>query len=82
MHLNLSFRPGAAVEGDRPGDASHVYNNVTCPFCGLLCDDLTITRTGTTLKVSNGCPRATAGFQRPLPPAKPLVREKEVGWSL
>ncbi|MTD96136.1 formylmethanofuran dehydrogenase [Hyphomicrobium sp. xq] len=67
----------AHAEGDRPGDASHVYDNVTCPFCGLLCDDLQITRTGSTLKVSNGCPRATAGFQRPLPPAKPLVREKE-----
>ncbi len=68
----------AHAEGDRPGDASHVYDNVTCPFCGLLCDDLQVTRTGSALKVSNGCPRATAGFQRPLPPAKPLVREKEV----
>lgn len=60
------------------GDATHTYNNVTCPFCGLLCDDLTVTRTGSTLKVDNGCPRATAGFQRPLPPAKPMVRDKEV----
>jgi formylmethanofuran dehydrogenase subunit B len=70
----------AHAEGDRPGEqgASHTYDNVTCPFCGLLCDDLQVTRTGSTLKVSNGCPRATAGFQRPLPPAKPLVREREV----
>ncbi|WP_072376695.1 formylmethanofuran dehydrogenase [Hyphomicrobium sp. NDB2Meth4] len=60
------------------GDATHTYENVTCPFCGLLCDDLTVTRTGSTLKVSNGCPRATAGFQRPLPPAKPMVRDAEV----
>lgn len=60
------------------GDATHTYRNVTCPFCGLLCDDLTVTRTGSTLKVDNGCPRATAGFQRPLPPAKPLVRDAEV----
>jgi formylmethanofuran dehydrogenase subunit B len=71
----------AHAEGDRPGDASHVYDNVTCPFCGLLCDDLKITRTGSTLKVSNGCPRATAGFQRALPPAKPLVREKEASFE-
>ena len=65
----------AHAEGDRPGEqgASHTYDNVTCPFCGLLCDDLQVTRTGSTLKVSNGCPRAAAGFQRPLPPAKPLV---------
>jgi len=70
----------AHAEGDRPGEqgASHTYDNVTCPFCGLLCDDLQVTRTGSTLKVSNGCPRATAGFQRPLPPATPLVREREV----
>ncbi|MFA5900249.1 MAG: formylmethanofuran dehydrogenase [Hyphomicrobium sp.] len=68
----------AHAEGDRPGEASHTYDNVTCPFCGLLCDDLQVTRTGSTLKVSNGCPRATAGFQRPLPPAKPMVQGVEV----
>jgi formylmethanofuran dehydrogenase subunit B len=73
----------AQAEGDRPGEpkGSHTYDNVTCPFCGLLCDDLQVTRTGSTLKVNNGCPRATAGFQRPLPPAKPLVREKEVSFE-
>ena len=73
----------AHAEGDRPGEqgASHTYDNVTCPFCGLLCDDLQVTRTGSTLKVSNGCPRATAGFQRPLPPAKPLVRDREVSFE-
>ncbi|MBN2445528.1 MAG: hypothetical protein JXO22_02300, partial [Phycisphaerae bacterium] len=58
--------------------ATHTYENVTCPFCGLLCDDLTVTRTGSTLKVSNGCPRAVGGFQRPLPAASPMVREKTV----
>jgi len=68
------------AEGERNGDhpASHTYDNVTCPFCGLLCDDLQVTRTGTTLKVNNGCPRATAGFQRPLPSAPPTVRGGEV----
>lgn len=73
----------AQAEGDRPGEqgASHTYDNVTCPFCGLLCDDLQVTRTGSTLKVSNGCPRAVAGFQRPLPPATPLVREREVSFE-
>jgi formylmethanofuran dehydrogenase subunit B len=71
----------AHAEGDRPGEGSHTYDNVTCPFCGLLCDDLEVTRTGSTLKVNNGCPRAVAGFQRPLPPAKPLVREAEVSFD-
>jgi formylmethanofuran dehydrogenase subunit B len=72
----------AHAEGG-PGEhgASHTYENVTCPFCGLLCDDLEVTRTGSTLKVSNGCPRAVAGFQRPLPAAKPQVREREVSFE-
>jgi len=62
------------------GSATELFQNVTCPFCGLLCDDLEIARTGTTLKVvKNGCPRANAGFQRVLPPAKPLVGGREVG---
>jgi formylmethanofuran dehydrogenase subunit B len=72
----------AKAEGEGLGEraASEFYQNVTCPFCGLLCDDLEIARTGTTLKVlKNGCPRAAAGFQRVLPAAKPLVRGKEVG---
>lgn len=60
------------------GDATHTFDNVTCPFCGLLCDDLRVTRTGSKLEVDNrACPRATAGFERPLPPAKPLVRGAE-----
>ena len=47
------------------GAASELYQNVTCPFCGLLCDDLEIARTGSALKVlKNGCPRSAAGFQR------------------
>ena len=70
----------AHAEGGEKG-ASHTYENVTCSFCGLLCDDLQVTRTGSTLKVSNCCPRATAGFQRPLPPAKPLVRDREVSFE-
>ena len=70
----------AHAEGGEQG-ASHTYDNVTCPFCGLLCDDLQVTRTGSTLKVSNGCPRATAGFERPLPPAKPLVGDREVSFE-
>ena len=70
----------AHAEGGEQG-ASHTYDNVTCPFCGLLCDDLQVTRTGSTLKVNNGCPCAVAGFQRPLPSAKPLVRGSEVGFD-
>ena len=45
-----------------PGDIS----DVTCPFCGLVCDDLVIRPTGDRLAVqANGCPLALVGFQRP-----------------
>ena len=37
---------------------------ITCPFCGLLCDDLTVELDATALKVTaNGCPLARAGFE-------------------
>lgn len=65
--------------GSGEGAASEVYQNVACPFCGLLCDDLEIARSGTTLKVAkNGCPRSVAGFERALPAAKPQVGGKDV----
>jgi len=45
-----------------PGDIS----DVTCPFCGLVCDDLVVRPTGGRLTVqANGCHLALAGFQRP-----------------
>jgi formylmethanofuran dehydrogenase subunit B len=65
--------------GEGEGSVSKVYHNVTCPFCGLLCDDLEVSRTGSTLKVlKNGCGRAVGGFQRTLPAAKPQVRGADV----
>ena len=51
--------------------------HVACPFCGILCDDLEIARSGTTLKVlRNGCDKAIAGFERQLPPATPQIGGK------
>jgi formylmethanofuran dehydrogenase subunit B len=68
-----------AAPGEGETGASEVYHNVTCPFCGLLCDDLEVARTGSTLKVlKNGCGRAIGGFQRKLPEAKPQVRGADV----
>lgn len=50
------------------------YDNVACPFCGLLCDDLKVSRSGQALKVeAGGCPKGTYGFQRDLPAAFPQV---------
>ena len=55
------------------------YSNVACPFCGLLCDDLEIRRTGESLKVMNTqCPRAIAGFERAVADAKPQVAGRVV----
>jgi formylmethanofuran dehydrogenase subunit B len=68
----------AQSDGMKEGAAAELYNNVSCPFCGLLCDDLEIRRTGATLEViANGCPRSTAGFHRELPAAAPMVDGKE-----
>lgn len=48
---------------------------VTCPSCGLLCDDLKIERSGSgALKIlSNGCPRSVAFFERPPQDAAPRI---------
>ena len=54
--------------------ASEVFENVACPFCGIHCDDLVVSRNGDALKVRNtSCDKAIAGFERPLPAASPLV---------
>ncbi len=69
----------AQSDGLGGGGASELYQNVTCPFCGLLCDDIEIERTGSALKVTkNGCPHSITGFQRALPAATPMVDGKEV----
>lgn len=63
--------------GKRP--TSEQFENVTCPFCGILCDDLEISRTGSTLKIlKNGCSGARSGFERTLPDAAPMVKGKAV----
>jgi hypothetical protein len=57
---------GARASIANPDSARH--ENTPCPFCGILCDDLEISRTGTTLKIlKNGCTRAVAGFERVMP---------------
>ncbi|MGD9785253.1 MAG: formylmethanofuran dehydrogenase [Hyphomicrobiaceae bacterium] len=50
------------------------FTAVACPFCGLHCDDLDIVATPRGLHVeSNGCARARAGFERPLPASQPAI---------
>jgi formylmethanofuran dehydrogenase subunit B len=43
-------------------------SDVTCPFCGLLCDDLVVNATGNRLAVrANGCALAVPAFERVVP---------------
>jgi formylmethanofuran dehydrogenase subunit B len=50
---------------DQGGNAANHFDDVACPFCGILCDDLTISRGSGGLKVlKNGCDKAVAGFER------------------
>lgn len=62
--------------GNGPGtSASGQYDDVTCPFCGILCDDLKISVSNGAAKVlSHGCAKAVAGFERILPAAEPMIR--------
>lgn len=56
---------------------SSVFHHVTCPYCGLLCDDLTVQVKENELKVSqNGCDKAKAGFSRRVPAASPRIDGK------
>lgn len=55
------------------------FDHVACPFCGMLCDDLTVRNESGRLHLAkNGCARAKAGFERPIPPAAPQIEGKEV----
>jgi formylmethanofuran dehydrogenase subunit B len=54
--------------------------SVACPFCGLLCDDLTVQRDSAGhLKVTgNSCPKAVAFFERPPSAPSPRINGKAV----
>ena len=56
------------------------HDDVVCPFCALLCDDLVVEADGSRLKVTaNGCPRAQAGFARRAPASvSPMVGGRPV----
>lgn len=71
---------GDAMVGNGPGTtASGQYENVACPFCGILCDDLVIDRGADGLKVvKNGCDKARAGFERKVGNPSPQIDGKDV----
>jgi formylmethanofuran dehydrogenase subunit B len=46
----------------------------TCPFCGLLCDDVVVASNGAAIEVrEKACALGARGLGRPLPPAVPRV---------
>lgn len=62
------------------GNGANHFDNVTCPFCGILCDDLKIGLDDQQqLEVlENGCPKSVQGFTRTVPPANPQIDGKDV----
>lgn len=54
---------------------AETLDHVTCPACGLLCDDLGIERTteGRIRVTGQGCPRSIRFFERPQSPASPRI---------
>ena len=62
---------------DQGGHAAIHFDDVACPFCGILCDDLKISQQGGGLKVlKNGCDKAIAGFERSVSSAGPQIAGK------
>lgn len=62
--------------GAPPSNSADI-TNVTCPFCGLLCDDLTVTSHQGVLRVTQGiCTGGTRAFPAVPAPAAPIARIK------
>lgn len=58
------------------------YQNVTCPFCSLHCDDLNIQNQAGQLKVSkNGCPKAISQFEQTQIQMQPSIKNKKVSFE-
>ena len=67
------------MEPEKSSNGANHYQDVACPFCGIVCDDLEIGPSGDGLKVlKNGCVKSVAGFERPLAEPKPQVDGKDV----
>lgn len=76
---SLPAETASPSSGLATGGATGVHENVACPFCGIMCDDLEIGRTASGLKVrKNGCDRAVAGFERPAVTSSPQIAGRDV----
>ena len=55
-----------------------ISRGVTCPFCAMLCDDLTVRNTrGRLVVLENGCQQARAGFQKAPVENYPQIKGKK-----
>lgn len=67
------------MESEKSRNGANHFENVACPFCGILCDDLEIGHSGDGLKVlKNGCVKSVAGFERPHSVPAPQIDGKDV----
>lgn len=56
-----------------------LHKQVVCPFCSLLCDDLTVKAEEHRLTITeNGCPKAALGFGQDAPLSQPQINGKPV----
>lgn len=54
--------------------SQQLHKDITCPFCGLLCDDIDVQCQGQQLQVrSNACAAARRRFEAPPPPPRPAA---------
>ena len=59
--------------------SSKLYKDVACPFCSLLCDDLSIRNKKDKLTVErHGCAKAIKNFQRSEPKVSPTIHGENV----
>jgi len=55
-----------------------IYQEVTCPFCSLLCDDLVIQNDTGHIKIKeNGCAKAIAQYEHSPEDRQPLIKGKK-----
>lgn len=56
-----------------------ITKDVTCPFCGILCDDLVIQNQDNNLTViENGCPKSIAIYEKDLPDVSAQIKGKNI----
>jgi formylmethanofuran dehydrogenase subunit B len=59
--------------------SASITRDVTCPFCGILCDDLVIKNQQESLKIlENGCHKAVSSFESILAVNEPKINGKPV----